>query len=221
MTSAWIHAHPRVVPTVLPHHERGVGGLRPLLLRCAQSRADTAVDPDDGRRCARTGESTGDGPAAGGRLTVGARSGAAGEIRGEDDMSQALEGGGCQIILVAADGAVLLQLRDDKDWIPYPGMWAVPGGMLEPGESPLDCIVREVREELGVDLAPEVVVHLETVARSYGVEHTFTAPLDVPADEIVLTEGQRVDWFTPEQVAQMHLAYEDDDVLAAFFAARA
>ena len=131
------------------------------------------------------------------------------------------QGEGCQIVLVDHRGAVLLQLRDGKDWIPYPGMWAVPGGMLEPGESPLDCIVREVREELGVGLDPHEVTHLGSVARSYGVEHTFTARLDVPAEDIALTEGQRVEWFTSEQVAQMHLAYEDDDVLAAFFAARA
>jgi len=131
------------------------------------------------------------------------------------------QGEGCQIVLVDHRGAVLLQLRDGKDWIPYPGMWAVPGGMLEAGERPLDCIVREVREELGIALDPDEVTHLETVGRSYGVEHTFTARLDVPAEQIALTEGQRVEWFAPEQVAQMHLAYEDDDVLSAFFAARA
>jgi 8-oxo-dGTP diphosphatase len=127
---------------------------------------------------------------------------------------------GCQIILVDDRGSVLLQLRDDKDSIPYPNMWAVPGGMLEPGETPLDAIVREVHEELGVELAPAVVTFLETARRSYGVEHTFTAHLSVPAAEIALTEGQRVEWFSPEQVAGMHLAYEDDDVLAAFFAGR-
>jgi 8-oxo-dGTP diphosphatase len=128
---------------------------------------------------------------------------------------------GCQIILVDSAGAVLLQLRDDKDWIPYPGMWAVPGGMLEPGEAPLDCVVREVREELGVDLDPADVTFLETAQRSYGVEHTFTARLDVPAGSIALTEGQRVEWFSRERVAATRLAYEDDAVLAAFFARQA
>lgn len=127
---------------------------------------------------------------------------------------------GCQIILVDDSGAVLLQLRDAKDWIPYPDMWAVPGGMLEPGEEPLGCIVREVREELGVDLDPADVTFLGTTTRSYGVEHTFTARLSVPAESIALTEGQRVEWFTPERVAATHLAYEDDDVLAEFFDAR-
>lgn len=136
-------------------------------------------------------------------------------------MTQAPATEGCQIILLDDSGSVLLQLRDAKDWIPYPDMWAIPGGMLEPGEQPLDCIVREVHEELGVALEPAGVIFLGTTTRSYGVEHTFTARLSVPAESIALTEGQRVEWFTPERVAATHLAYEDDDVLAAFFAREA
>ncbi len=50
---------------------------------------------------------------------------------------------GCQVVLVDAAGGILLQLRDDIPTIPFPGMWAIPGGMLEPGETPLACIVRE------------------------------------------------------------------------------
>jgi 8-oxo-dGTP diphosphatase len=120
---------------------------------------------------------------------------------------------GCQAVLVDAAGRILLQLRDDIPTIPFPGMWAIPGGMLEPPETPLACIVREVAEELGVEIAPADVTHLMTRTRSYGVEHTFTARLDVPAEDIRLTEGQRVAWFTVAEAVGMGLAYEDADVL--------
>jgi 8-oxo-dGTP diphosphatase len=120
---------------------------------------------------------------------------------------------GCQAVLVDAAGRVLLQLRDDIPTIPFPGMWAIPGGMLEPPETPLACIVREVAEELGVDIAPADVTHLMTRTRSYGVEHTFTARLDVPAEDIRLTEGQRVAWFPVAEAIGLGLAYEDADVL--------
>jgi 8-oxo-dGTP diphosphatase len=115
---------------------------------------------------------------------------------------------GCQAVLVDAAGRMLLQLRDDIPTIPFPGMWAIPGGMLEPGETPLACIVREVEEEL-----PGEVAHLMTRTRSYGIEHTFTARLDVPAEDIRLTEGQRVAWFPVDEAVGMELAYEDADVL--------
>ena len=129
-------------------------------------------------------------------------------------------GAGCQIILVNPAGSVLLQLRDDIPSIPFPGMWALPGGMLEPGELPLDCILREVDEELGARLAAGTVTHVVSKTRSYGLEHTFTAPFAATVDEIDLTEGQRVEWFTPEQIESLDLAYEDDQVLESFFAAR-
>ncbi|MFT2753030.1 NUDIX hydrolase [Clavibacter sp. Sh2088] len=120
---------------------------------------------------------------------------------------------GCQVVLVDAAGRILLQLRDDIPTIPFPGMWAIPGGMLEPGETPLACIVREVEEELGARIPPAEVAHLMTRTRSYGIEHTFTARLDVPAEDIRLTEGQRVAWFALDEAVAMELAYEDADVL--------
>ncbi|OUE19642.1 8-oxo-dGTP diphosphatase [Clavibacter michiganensis] len=120
---------------------------------------------------------------------------------------------GCQVVLVDAAGRILLQLRDDIPTIPFPGMWAIPGGMLEPGETPLACIVREVVEELGARIEPAEVAHLMTRTRSYGIEHTFTARLDVAAEDIRLTEGQRVAWFPVAEAVGMELAYEDADVL--------
>ena len=124
------------------------------------------------------------------------------------------ESEGCQTILINDAGEVLLQLRDDKDWIPFPNMWAIPGGMLEAGESAAECIRREVREELGVTLAPEEIRLLEVRGRSYGIEHAFAARLDLPAEAITLTEGQRVAWFSQAQITEMSLAYEDSTVLA-------
>ena len=64
---------------------------------------------------------------------------------------------GVQVILQVPDGRVLLQLRDDLPHIPFPNTWCIPGGMREPGESAVDCAVRELEEELGLvptDLRP-------------------------------------------------------------------
>jgi len=48
-------------------------------------------------------------------------------------------------------GLLFVQHRDD-------GRWAPPGGMIEPGETPADAVVREVWEETGLLVVPERVL---------------------------------------------------------------
>lgn len=40
----------------------------------------------------------------------------------------------------------------------HAGQWALPGGRLEPGEKPAQAALREIREEIGLDLSPEAVL---------------------------------------------------------------
>jgi 8-oxo-dGTP diphosphatase len=68
-------------------------------------------------------------------------------------------------LVVAAlmrDGDRVLMSRRRADQ-PMPGLWEFPGGKVEPGESPTVALAREVREELGCEVAVgpihEVVFH--------------------------------------------------------------
>ena len=58
---------------------------------------------------------------------------------------------GCKIALFCGD-KLLTILRDDKENIPWPNMWELPGGGREGNESPFECAAREVYEELGIHL---------------------------------------------------------------------
>ncbi|KQX14736.1 NUDIX hydrolase [Streptomyces sp. Root431] len=56
-------------------------------------------------------------------------------------------------------GRVLLGRRSDN------GTWAVIGGIVEPGEQPADCAVREVFEETAVHCVPERILLVETLRK--------------------------------------------------------
>lgn len=54
--------------------------------------------------------------------------------------------------IIRKDGVVLIAQRKHSSWL-EPDKWEFPGGKLEAGEGPEECIVREIREELGVEIA--------------------------------------------------------------------
>ena len=64
---------------------------------------------------------------------------------------------GCKIALFCGD-KLLTILRDDKSNIPYPNIWELPGGGREGDESPFECAVREVYEELGIHLTEDCLL---------------------------------------------------------------
>ena len=64
---------------------------------------------------------------------------------------------GSKIALICGD-KLLTILRDDKENIPWPNMWELPGGGREGDESPFECVAREVYEELGIHLTEDCLL---------------------------------------------------------------
>lgn len=55
--------------------------------------------------------------------------------------------------IIEHSGKILLTRRRAN--APYPLLWEFPGGKLEPAEDPRDCVVREIREELSIEISVE------------------------------------------------------------------
>lgn len=54
--------------------------------------------------------------------------------------------------------SVLVYLRDETPGLRWPGLWDLPGGGREGGETPEDCLLREVEEEFGLRIAPDRLI---------------------------------------------------------------
>jgi 8-oxo-dGTP diphosphatase len=123
---------------------------------------------------------------------------------------------GCSILFVNELSQVLLFLRDDLPHIPYPNTWDVPGGHVEEGETAAQCIVREMKEEMGLDL--EGFELFSTKEFSDRTEHTFWKFANLNIDAIHLQEGQRLRWFSEEEAKATTLAYGFNEIVADFYA---
>jgi ADP-ribose pyrophosphatase YjhB (NUDIX family) len=121
-------------------------------------------------------------------------------------------------VCLDAEGRVLLSRRGEE---PFKGMWDLPGGFLEEGEHPLDCLRRELREEGGVDIEP--VAFLGIWIDKYGGDGSAQATLNLywtarivdgkpePADDVA-----EFRWFPADEVPLDELAFPHTrDVLSA------
>ena len=114
------------------------------------------------------------------------------------------------------NGKYLFFLRDDKPTIPDPNTYGLLGGAIEDGELPIEALERELQEEIDVnvydikELGNKVIIRMinengEEEERSC-IFFVFLAQIDKELEEITLSEGQKLEYFTIEEaLAQSNL----------------
>lgn len=100
--------------------------------------------------------------------------------------------------IMISHGKVLIAQR--AKGLRLAGKWEFPGGKVEPGETPEECLKREIREELGMEIAVD-----EFFGES--VYHYDTGPIRLLAykarwigGELRLTEHEQIKWVKPEEL---------------------
>ncbi|GGW32073.1 DNA mismatch repair protein MutT [Streptomyces lucensis JCM 4490] len=110
------------------------------------------------------------------------------------------------------DGGRLLAARRSAP-AELAGRWELPGGKVEPGERPEDALVRELREELGVDAEPVRRVPGEWPLRAPYVLRVWTTRL-LPGSRAPqpLEDHDELRWLTADEL--WDVAWLDQDVAA-------
>lgn len=114
-----------------------------------------------------------------------------------------------QIIFENEKGELLLYMRDNKPGIPFPQHWDLFGGHVEDGETPEKALVREVKEELNIDLKEFRFFRkydcLEGDAYP-NLKYIYTAKIDLPLEAITLLEGDYPGYFRKEEIPYVKFA---------------
>jgi 8-oxo-dGTP pyrophosphatase MutT (NUDIX family) len=116
-------------------------------------------------------------------------------------------------LLRDGDRVLLCHRSPQRRW--YPDVWDLPGGHVEPGELPGLALVRELREELGIDIAtpsgpPVQEVRVDRADMQIWLIEAWTgSPVNGAPDE-----HDAIAWFTEDALEDLSLAH--DGYLAMF-----
>ena len=109
---------------------------------------------------------------------------------------------GSVILLVNAQGELAFQLRDDRPEVPYPNQWGLFGGWQLPDESPEQAIMREIKEELGVQLDATKLRYLHGYRDGDVIAHVFYYPAPESLRQAEVFEGQRLEFLRLDELEQ-------------------
>ena len=98
------------------------------------------------------------------------------------------------VALIDADGRILLAQRPLGKSLA--GLWEFPGGKLEPGERPEHALIRELREEIGIEVAEPCLAPLTFASHAYDGFHLLMPLYICRRWEGIVTarEGQQLAW---------------------------
>lgn len=96
---------------------------------------------------------------------------------------------------------VLIHLRDHNTKF-APGMWSFFGGLCEERETPVQGFVRELKEELNIDIPEYSVIELRSYLNEklQTMRHVFYVESRIPKSAMILGEGAGFDWIPLEVV---------------------
>ena len=118
------------------------------------------------------------------------------------------------VALIDTDGRVLIAERPPGKHLA--GLWEFPGGKVQPGETPEVALIRELAEELGIDVEASCLAPFTFASYAYPDFHLLM-PLYVCrkwSGIVAAREGQRLSWVPPARLGDHPMPPADKPLVA-------
>jgi len=111
--------------------------------------------------------------------------------------------------VIEQNGRVLIAQRRPDDGS-LGGLWEFPGGTLEAGETPEDCLRRELAEELGIKVRVGELINRNTHAYPHMTIDLLSFRVTWLGGKMELREHTAVRWVTPDELVHVKMPPADD-----------
>lgn len=105
--------------------------------------------------------------------------------------------------LLCREGRILIGRR--REGLPYSGFWEFPGGKMEEGESPQDCVVREFFEELSVRVRAGELVACHTHQYPNGPVEIFLYAVHLLSGSFKPVDHDEISWAAENEIGTFKL----------------
>jgi 8-oxo-dGTP diphosphatase len=116
--------------------------------------------------------------------------------------------------LIDVDGRVLICQRPQGKQLA--GLWEFPGGKVEPGETPEQCLIRELQEELGIKVAQACLAPFVFASHGYESFHLLM-PLYLLRrweGQVTRVEHEALAWVKPDKLTEYPMPPADEPLVA-------
>ena len=115
------------------------------------------------------------------------------------------------IFALFRDDKILMQQRD-KNCKKFPCMWCLPGGGREVNEDFEETLLREVKEEYGIDLDLDNCIHLMDYNNGAN-NKVFVCKINSSQDP-KLNEGMAMEWMTLDEVSKLKIGFDQGGIIS-------
>lgn len=116
------------------------------------------------------------------------------------------------LCLICKGDQILLQNRVKKDWCGY----TLPGGHVEPGESVVDAVIREMKEETGLTVESPRLCGIKQFPTADGRYLVFLFRTDRFRGELASSAEGEVAWFCRKDLGSLHTVDDLAQLLSVF-----
>ncbi len=116
------------------------------------------------------------------------------------------------LCLIQDGNRILLQNRVKKDWQGY----TLPGGHVEPGESFVDAVIREMKEETGLDILKPRLVGIKQFPIEDGRYIVLLFKTECFSGQVVSSDEGEMEWVECDRLSEINTVADLDDLLKVF-----